>query len=50
MSRDKNGVLRLAKEGNVIEKPEDIIKQPTVDQIELELSKTKIGMYVAGGY
>lgn len=30
MSRDKNGVLRLAKEGNVIEKPEDIIKQPTV--------------------
>ena len=30
LSRDKNGVLRLAKEGNVIEKPEDIIKQPTV--------------------
>ena len=29
LSRDKNGVLRLAKEGNVIEKPEDIIKQPT---------------------
>lgn len=26
LSRDKNGVLRLAKEGNVIEKPEDIIK------------------------
>ena len=50
LSRDKNGVLRLAKEGNVIEKPEDIIKQPTVDQIELELSKTKIGMYAAGGY
>ena len=30
LSRDKNGVLRLAKEGNVIEKPEDIIKQSTV--------------------
>ena len=25
-------------------------KQPTVDRIELELSKTKIGMYAAGGY
>lgn len=30
LSRDKEGVLRLAKEGNVITKPEDIIKQPTV--------------------
>lgn len=30
LSRDKKGVLRLAKEGNVITKPEDIIKQPTV--------------------
>ena len=30
LSRDKNGVLRLAKEGNVIEKSEDIIKQPAV--------------------
>ena len=30
MSRDKEGVLRLASEGNVITKPEDIIKQPTV--------------------
>ncbi len=29
LSRDKKGVLRLAKEGNVITKPEDIIKQPT---------------------
>ena len=29
-SRDKEGVLRLASEGNVITKPEDIIKQPTV--------------------
>ena len=27
LSWDKNGVLRLEKEGNVIEKPEDIIKQ-----------------------
>ena len=27
LSWDKNGVLRLKKEGNVIEKPEDIIKQ-----------------------
>lgn len=30
LSRDKEGVLRLATEGNVIEKPEDIIRQPTV--------------------
>ncbi len=30
LSRDKDAVLRLAKEGNVIEKPEDIVKQPTV--------------------
>lgn len=30
LSRDKEGVLRLATEGNVITKPEDIIKQPTV--------------------
>lgn len=30
MSRDKNGVLRLVKAGNVIEKPEDIIEQLTV--------------------
>lgn len=30
LSRDKNGVLHLAKKGNVIEKPEDIIKQPTI--------------------
>ena len=27
LSWDKNGVLRLKKEGNLIEKPEDIIKQ-----------------------
>ena len=30
LSRDKEGVLRLATEGNVITKPGDIIKQPTV--------------------
>ena len=30
LSRDKEGVLRLATEGNVITKPEDIIKQPAV--------------------
>lgn len=30
LSRDKEGVLHLATEGNVIAKPEDIIKQPTV--------------------
>ena len=30
LRRDKEGVLRLASEGNVITKPEDIIKQPTV--------------------
>ena len=30
LSRDKEGIMRLATEGNVIEKPEDIIKQPTV--------------------
>lgn len=30
LSREKDEVLRLAVEGNVIEKPEDIVKQPTV--------------------
>ena len=30
LSRDKDEVMRLAKEGNVITKPEDIVKQPTV--------------------
>ena len=30
LSRDKEGVLHLVGEGNVITKPEDIIKQPTV--------------------
>ena len=37
LSRDKNGALRLAKEGNVIEKPEDIIKQPSKNERELKL-------------
>ena len=30
LSRNKDKVMRLAQEGNVIEKPEDIVKQPTV--------------------
>lgn len=30
LSKDKTGLMKLANEGNVIEKPEDIIKQPTV--------------------
>jgi predicted nuclease of restriction endonuclease-like (RecB) superfamily len=30
LSRDKKEVLRLSQEGNVIEKPQDIVKQPTV--------------------
>lgn len=30
ISRDKESVMRLAKEGNIIAKPEDIVKQPTV--------------------
>ena len=30
LSRDKDEVMRLANEGNVIEKPQDIVKQPTV--------------------
>lgn len=30
LSRQKDEVMRLAQEGNVIEKPTDIIKQPTV--------------------
>ncbi|WP_253293932.1 DUF1016 N-terminal domain-containing protein [Falcatimonas sp. MSJ-15] len=34
LSRDKEGVLRLATEGNVIAKPEDIIKQPTGEWME----------------
>lgn len=30
LSRDKGEVMRLAREGNVVEKPSDIVKQPTV--------------------
>jgi predicted nuclease of restriction endonuclease-like (RecB) superfamily len=30
LSKDKDGVLKLAKEGNLIEKPEDLIKDPFV--------------------
>jgi predicted nuclease of restriction endonuclease-like (RecB) superfamily len=30
LSKDKEGVLKLAKEGNLIEKPEDLIKDPFV--------------------
>ncbi len=30
LSRDKEAVMQLAKEGNIIAKPEDIVKQPTV--------------------
>jgi predicted nuclease of restriction endonuclease-like (RecB) superfamily len=30
LSKDKEGVLKLAREGNVIEKPEDLIKDPFV--------------------
>ena len=30
LSREKDEVLRLASEGNVITKPQDIVKQPTV--------------------
>ncbi len=30
LSRNKEAVLQLAKKGNIIEKPEDLLKQPTV--------------------
>lgn len=30
LSRDKNAIVKMAKSGNVIETPQDIIKQPTV--------------------
>lgn len=30
LSRNKDEVMRLAQEGNIIEKPADIVKQPTV--------------------
>ena len=41
LSRDKESVLRLATEGNVITKPEDIIKQPTVLEFLGMEEKTK---------
>lgn len=41
LSRDKEGVLRLAREGNVVAKPEDIIKQPTVLEFLGMEEKTK---------
>lgn len=43
LSRDKEGVLRLATEGNVIAKPEDIIKQPIIG------CKNPTGWYVLHG-
>ena len=30
LSRDKAGILRLATEGNVVKKPQDVVKQPAV--------------------
>lgn len=33
LSRDKDGVMRLASVGNIITKPEDIVKQPTVLEV-----------------
>lgn len=30
LSREKNAVIQLAREGNVVEKPQDIVKQPIV--------------------
>lgn len=30
MSREKEEILRLASEGNVVTRPQDIVKQPTV--------------------
>lgn len=30
LSKDRSGVLRLAQEGQIIEKPEDILKDPYV--------------------
>ena len=38
LSKDKNAVMKMAKEGNVIEKPSDIIKQPTV-LVDLKIDK-----------
>ena len=33
LSSDKNEVMRLAREGQVIEKPEDILKEPYVFEL-----------------
>lgn len=33
LSRDKDAVMRLAREGNVIANPKDIVKQPTVLEV-----------------
>lgn len=41
LSRDKEAVLQLAKKGNMIEKPEDIVKQPTVLEFLGMEEKTK---------
>ena len=30
LSRNREAVLQLAKKGNIVEKPEDLLKQPTV--------------------
>ena len=41
LSRDKEAVLQLAKKGNIITKPEDIEKQPTVLEFLGMEEKTK---------
>ena len=41
LSRDKEAVLQLAKRGNIITKPEDIVKQPTVLEFLGMEEKTK---------
>ncbi len=41
LSRDKEAVLQLAKKGNIIAKPEDIVKQPTVLEFLGMEEKTK---------
>lgn len=41
LSRDKEAVLQLAKKGNIITKPEDIVKQPTVLEFLGMEEKTK---------
>ena len=41
LSRDKEAVLQLAKKGNIITKPEDVVKQPTVLEFLGMEEKTK---------